>query len=56
MLRLALCGNWGVVWCRGTCWTGGLPFGVVSLSKTCCKIVIQSHQLTIKPRAKGFIQ
>ena len=56
VVRFASCGDWGVVWCGGTCWIQGLPFGVVSVSKSCCKIIIQSQQLNIDPKAKGFFR
>ena len=48
VLRFASCGDRGVVWCGRTCWIRGLPFGEVSVSKSHCKIIIQSHQLNIK--------
>ena len=41
----------GLVW-----WDMCLHFGVVSVSKSCCKFIIQSHQLNTKPPAKGFFR
>ena len=49
--------DWGVVWCGGTYYTGGLPFGVVSVSKSCCKITVQSQSAQyLNPRLRTFLQ